>query len=580
MNQIVALLRMILFFISNIGYWEWLRKKSKINAFFVPGLVIVSQITILFLAGLLNCLKITTLILFVAGLIFALYYLVTEKRQFVSAYMNEGFLFLFCAVFLCLFALRGKIFTSYDNFSHWALVVRNMLQTNRFPNFDDTLITFQSYPLGSSVYIYYFSKLISRSESIQMLAQCYMMLCFILPIFKNAKKYRIFNFVALTIFVNFIFNYNTSITDLLVDTLLPLEGMAAILFVFSECINKVDGAEKRVSILYAIPFLCTALQIKNSGVFFVAVACIIIITAAFKYQLNIRNSIVTCLSPFISLYLWKAHCAYVFPLSETTKHAMSVSNYRQVFEDKTPEDISIIVREFRSFIFQGKELYFLLAFLSAITLIVLFTKQNMKKLIELWCVCVSIYITYMLGMFFMYLFSMPGGEATSLASAERYRRTILIALYYMIIRFFIEMVSEIETKKTGWIVSIIAILMLVVTWRGERGSFITIFSPAIAESPDERLWVENAIAKYDVLPQKSYIMCIPGADNGYAYYLCQYILYSPHVSLRVITEENQLDDVAGYDYVFLYDRENEMINDWVSKKYPDQIDREVIVVEK
>ena len=584
MSQVISIGRLILFFMSSAGYWEFFHKKCKINLFFLPGFTVAFQISVLFAGGILNCLKPVFILLFVIGLILVTYYLITEKKDFVIKYINEGYIFFFCAVCICLLAVKGKVFIDYDNFSHWGLVVRNMLRTDRFPNFQDTIILFQSYPLGSSVFIYFFSKIISQSESVQMLAQCYMMLSFILPLFKYGKNNKVFHIVILSVFTNFIFCYNTKITTILVDTLLPLEGMAAVFFIFSECIKKKEKGEK-VSLLCAIPFLCTAIQIKNSGVFFVALSCVVIITAVIRYKMDWRSGAAACISPFISLYLWQAHCAYVFSAGLTTKHAMSISNYINNFSSKTQEDITVILEKIRSILVGGKEFFFLIGFLVVVTVLsVIFIRQGYKRIIEVWAVCVSIYVIYMLGMFFMYLFSMPTAEATVLDGWPRYRRTIFVALYYIIMWFLLCEFSQIESRKKRYAALFVTVLVLVITWRYERGSFVTIFSSPSAHENDlaeRRAWIENAIEEYGIPSNKSYIICSPNGDGGYTWVLCRYLFNSnsSQVSSRNIKEENQLKDAAQYDYVILYDSENEIIKQWVAENYPDQIDQDVIIIE-
>ena len=86
-------------------------------------------------------------------------------------------------LFIMLVYVKGKVFGGYDNFFLWGIVVESMLNTNRFPNFEDAIIEFQEYPLESSSYIYFVAKLVSTNESIWMFAQIYMMLSCILPIF-------------------------------------------------------------------------------------------------------------------------------------------------------------------------------------------------------------------------------------------------------------------------------------------------------------------------------------------------------------------------------------------------------------
>ena len=52
----------------------------------------------------------------------------------------------------------------YDNFSHWAVVVKNMLITHRFPDAYSAMIDFKSYPLGSSSFLYYFCSVVGSEE--------------------------------------------------------------------------------------------------------------------------------------------------------------------------------------------------------------------------------------------------------------------------------------------------------------------------------------------------------------------------------------------------------------------------------
>lgn len=212
----ILILRLSLFGISTIGSFELIRKAcgEKVNIYFLPSLTIAIQVTLLFLAGLLNLLPEVTMGLYLIGFAGILYSLYKEKDiSFLKPYINVGYAVLLILLVIFAVYLRGKIFAHYDNFSHWALVVRRMLTVNRYPNFEDTLIMFQAYPLGSATYIYYFAKLISISESVQMLAQTYMLLAAILPLFSFAKKNQAAVAIAIISFVNYVLWCNIKITD-------------------------------------------------------------------------------------------------------------------------------------------------------------------------------------------------------------------------------------------------------------------------------------------------------------------------------------------------------------------------------
>lgn len=62
------ILRVLLFVLSNIGVWEMLRRKTKIDKAFYPSATIAMQVVILFFAGLLNFLQEATWLIFSIGL--------------------------------------------------------------------------------------------------------------------------------------------------------------------------------------------------------------------------------------------------------------------------------------------------------------------------------------------------------------------------------------------------------------------------------------------------------------------------------------------------------------------------------
>lgn len=575
-----TLMKLALFMLSSMGYWEYFKRKTKMNLHFLPAFTVCFQITALFIAGLFNCLEAMAILLFVMGLAFIAYYAYKDYKAFFD-YCNIGYAFFFVALGVVLLAVRGRIFTNYDNFSHWALVVKNMLQTDRYPNFEDTLIMFQEYPLGSASFIYYFSKIISTAESIQMLAQSYMMVCFILPIFQYARKHKGIVLAYMALLTNFLFCYNIRITELLVDTLLPLQGMAALLFICSECLfGERDGREE-VSVLCAIPFLCTAVQIKNSGIYFAAIGCILIFASFFQAGKRMNGKgLVTMAAPFLSLYLWKAHCSYVFAAASLSKHAMTADNYKQVYSSKTPEDINLIVKELLRFAISGRDLYRLIGFIVLAGLLLLFLDRSFKKKYGYFlCSSLVLYVTYMAGMLLMYLYSMPGGEATTLAGSWRYRSTIFIAIYYLMAVMVVQCISDIEAKISGGGYYGIAMLaLLIAIWRMQGGAFVTIFPTT--NTAEQRLWFENAISENAVDLNKSYVVCVPPDTNdaGYTYFLCKYLLGSNNVATRAVTEEAQTEDLQNYDYIFFYDSKNDIMNNWAEANYPEQAGKTVVTI--
>ncbi len=581
MSYLVIFCKLIVFFLSNLGFWEYFRRKSKMNIYFLPAFTICLQIMILFCAGLLNCMLIAVWTMYAGGIILAVYYLSNDYKNIIGIYLNSGYVFFIIVFCVILCVCQGQVFTAYDNFSHWALVIKNMLLTDRYPSFQDSLIIFQEYPLGSASYIYYFAKLISHSESAQMAAQSLMMLSFILPVFKYINKNKTVSCVMLLLYINYIFCYNIRIDSLLVDTLLPLQGMTALFFIYSECLNFNGGKyQGGVCVGFAIPFLCSAVQIKNSGIYFVILACLLIGISLKKDTNDRKCKIFTITAPFLSLYLWKWHCNYVFVDGSLTKHAMTVENYQNVFSQKTGEQIESILNNVIKYSFGGKEFFYILLFLVIVGIMsILIDIQNKKVYMKLVFSSVFLYITYMIGIAFMYLFSMPIQEAQELAGIDRYRKTIFIAVYYLLMLFSLILVSSIESIKKGW-KYLLGMYLPLIIWTGEwRGKSFPIIFNSVSEGM--RIEIEQVIKENQVPSELSYIVCVSSEDYvGYVYYLCRYLLWTEDISTRIISDVSQFSDVENYQYVLIYDKDNKLIQDWIKNNYPNQEGKVAISIDQ
>lgn len=569
----MVILRLGLFGISTLGFFELIRKASndRVSIYFLPSLTIAIQVTILFLAGLLNLLPETAKGLYFIGFAAVIYSFYKAKGiSFVKIYINTGYAVLLILLSILAIYLKGKIFSHYDNFSHWAIVVRRMLETNRYPNFEDTLIQFQAYPLGSATFIYFFAKFVSHSESVQMLAQSYMMLAAVLPLYYFAKKNQLAISVVFVSFVNFIFLYNTKITELLVDTLLPLAGVCGLLFTYVHCKEC-----RKIMLFFSAFYMVQLIQIKNSGIFFVVFIAILIISFSWKRK-EYLHGIICIVLPFISLLLWQKHFEYVFASAASSRHAMTVESFRSVFGEKHGGDITQICFAIFKYAISYKEAWIVAGICALVGALIFFGRKELRKTFFLaFAFSLVLYVSYQIGMLAMYLFSMPGEGAVNLAAIDRYTKTILVAILYVIMIPAVQLVSQTDAKKalTFFTTACIAASFFV-------GMYISsgTINTVIQNKTDatERNWIENAGKKYGVPMYNSYCILIPSADSGYASYLGKYIFQSNAVSTEVVESEENLNNISA-KYIFVYDQTNEVINAWIQKNYPEQIGNEVIV---
>lgn len=541
---ILKTIRFLILIISSYGWIVFLTEK-KIKAEFSVMLFISGTGSLMFAAGLLNILEITSLFIVVAGLVFTIRSL--RKGQMPVDLLSWGIIFFIFSLVALFALLYGTKFTRYDNFSHWAVVAREILENNRFPNFQDQLITFQSYPPGSAAFIYYICKVSGiHSEWMMMYAQGIATVGMLVPLFAFCKKAR--NIVLPIITIIFILCCNIRLVDICVDTLLLCTGSAGVLF----CIYY----QKRVHDLYPalIPVLIFLVSIKNSGIFFAAGIIVYFLLVCGKR--NLKQAVILSAVTLVTILLWKQHVSLVFESGMTTKHSMSLANLSSTFTEKTKDDILQITDRYLKSVFTLRNEFFYFAV--GIICLLLFCIKTKKKyrsfVIKNSVFCIMIYIVYQFSLLGMYLFSMPTNEAMNMASYDRYHMTIL---GFLVIIMLPQVMSVTFSK-----------MQLSLAWYS-----VTALVEYASLTPDlnyllridweetERYRYEKVIEDYEVPVRSSYLVLRNDDDYGYSYYFYRYYLESSQV--EVFTDE-QLPDLGEirdyYEYIIILDGTEEEYN--------------------
>lgn len=548
----MLLIKFGLFFLSIIGYILFFRNQFKVKVEFAPAIVCASCSGIMFLAGILNLMPITVAIIFVIGIALLLQNIkksINDKRTWIIICLWLLVLGYFAVL------LRGAILTHYDNFSHWALVVKCMLMNDRMPNFADKLITFQAYPLGSSLWIYFVCKVIGTTEACYMFAQVIMLISFIFPLTVWINKKNIYLCIIPILYAIYSLSSNVAITNLLVDTLMPLAGVAAF------CIIEYERDMPQKTMFETLPLFIFLIQVKNSGIFFIAI-CIIYWLSVSRQQIIRQRKLlfqylgIDVITPFFTFVLWKKHVEIVFANGEVSKHAMSISNYRSVFFEKTNDVIFNIGKKMMSAVFDFSSwnstsgIWVMIA-ITAILLIAVIhcaikrgvTSQFVKAIFGIW----GVYFIYMVSVFAMYIFSMPLEEAENLASFGRYAASVIIFIYGIANTILLK-----EWSNNGMaIIKIMPVLiMLFIVFK--LGSETEPLYKKMNTEGTIRKKFQDVVTKYEVEHGKKYVIYITKNDSGYMYYISRYELWSTTVS--VISGGNIEDheqDIGNADYLII-----------------------------
>lgn len=560
---------MALLMMSSFGYWEYFRTRHKINIYFAPVFTVSVQFVVLLAAGVLHCLKEAAVLLYAFGFLLLLREVCRNKLRTFLLYLDAGYIFCILAFFGIGFLLHDRRFSQIDNFTHWATVVRSMLITDRFPTVHETVVEFTSYPLGSSALIYYICKMTGEAEHMQMWAQLFVQLSTILPMFACCRKNRLAFLAPVAVMTGFLLNYNIPVTELLVDTLMPLAAMATALFICYHSTSR-EHYEPRCS-YYAIPLLIWTMNIKIAALLFVAFDMVLLYLCIRNRERGKKQWVLVTGAVLLANVVWNRHCHSVFPVESASRHSLSLSWFETILGDKTVADVTDTLRMVCLQVATRTEslwlaLWFLL--LGMVVLLAIQEEREQYRKFLLWGI--SIYAVYVVGIAGMYIFSME--DYGELLAFTRYMRSVDIAIYYMLAVLSGLLLSKIAKVQYAAAVSALLVLLTAASWYWQTGKYLK--EPLSCCSEEWRQILEKPISQVE--PGKRYLLCIPEDYYGWPQYIWRYNLQTDAVVSIVVTEESQMQNVESYDYMVVMDRDNSVIETWVQEHYPNAAGDEVV----
>jgi hypothetical protein len=553
--------RALVLLVSFYGYLQYVSKKIKLE--FSLAVIFSGIGSVMFLAGILNVLRECAVLILLGGILLAIDSL--RKRESIKNVVSPGTLFFGVMAVYLLVLLYGDEFVHYDNFSHWAIAIKVMLQNNRFPNFQDNNIGFQSYPLGSSVFVYYMVKIVgTAAEWTQMYAQALLLVSMLTCLFAFSNSVPGIVLTAGTSLM--LLCGNTSLYDMLVDTLLPLVALAAM----AVCIYyKADILKKGWALLLFNVFL---ISIKNSGTLFVLFTLGYALLQTRSIRARWKVWLVQLVVPFGVLYLWQRHVRLVYVSGMAAKHSLSVYNFRTRLKEKTADELNEILQMFFGKVFSGENrIVYLLIFSVVLLLLAKWAFNKYEKPDKgLLGYAMLAYILYDIGLLGTYIFSMPEGEASYLAGYSRYHNTILIfitGIVWIVVTSWLEQWKK-EQRQLWQAAAIGLACMGIVYCTGKPN--LTYLQKQVFESTSNtyRFQYDALIQEYSIPTGKSYMIVAMDDQTGYLYYMTRYLLLPQQTSS--ITSEEAFDTLKNqwenYDYLIVFNASEE-IQQWIDQTF-------------
>ncbi len=584
MNLLIRLILTIGFILSCTGLLLWAKQFLKVPFCFVPAFVISFVTVIVYFGGILNILFPTACFVYVIGIILFVWLGIIHHKN-ISTYLKHLHLLDICFVigsipFITL--LLHEHLQHYDNFTHWALIVKVLLTNNAFPTASNALVEFTNYPIGTSSLLYYFGTFLGHSDGVFLLGQGLLIFSLFYAIFGVISKPKCFLLVAFLgtgLSTLSFFNLTIRINNLLVDFILPILTLAcwAVIFRYKD--------QPKKELLLLLPLQALLLIIKATGILYFSFVLIlwiiqtIQVRSSWKFS-NIMKAIGTSIASLSTYLAWEYHTVTVFAnvenkFSTSTLAMKSSEEMHTIINTFIHSSLDITTRPFLGFLISN------LVIIALYIGIRIFLHQNSKKLVHALVLLDLMVIIYYIGILALYLFSMPLDEALTLAGFERYASSI-IDLYVGGLVLNVTLLLQDEFSYTNdehilyrspkekqnyqkAILVCISIMILILT--SEYNGIISIDS-----SYDTSLayTMKSVVKDHWTKEDDEHKYLLYGSDHDgqmtsyYFQYLAKYYLYASHIDAVCTFYEPNLENLlSSYDYLVVVEpdqQEENMLN--------------------
>lgn len=488
---------------------------------------------ILYAAGLVGLLQPCAWLLLVCGLCLLIRLLLQKKM----GRLFPEFCLMAAAGALLWLRYRSALLVAYDDFSHWGMIVQRMLTTHAFPAAEDRLIAFQSYPPGAACWLYDAGLFLGGSDGMLLTVQSWLVLAGIWPLFgaaegKNAWWKRIGMVGVLLVFLSL---YQGT-ASLMVDNLLPAVAVGAL----STGLLLQRQKEERGLWMVGIQ-LAQLCMIKDSGLFFAAAVLVLLLAARLLDgpRPRWRDGAALAIPALFARCLWLFHVKTAFPAANLSRHALTLENLRRTGGQKSFEEMLSIGKSLLERMLSPDNLVLQMVALSLmIGLFEAFRRKTGKKEKRQACLLplaeAVIALAYGVGLWGMYIFSMPGSGAGNLAAFERYNSSCALFLYGVTALWLMGKPSEDKGWTAASVLALCAVL-LIPAWRSGvprlfQENYHVPLRYTMEELRDER----------PLQPGEEAVLLVDGDEYvSFASYMARYVFQSPDIRVEQSVSENQ-----------------------------------------
>lgn len=516
----MELIRALFAAVLLVGPLSWLRRTSPLAAGWHPVLVLSVWALSVLTAGIGGHLLAGVVVVVLGSLALLAHELIRDRPNVVATMREPAVLVFGVTGVVLAVVVHGALFTHYDNFSQWALVVSVMLHDDALPTSTDEVVGFPTYPLGGASLAYLANRLIGPAEWVSMLAHDLFIVSCALPLVSLSRPRRLVGVGMYAVAALALLTHITSPTSLLVDS--AVAGLAGVLFVL--LLLERPAVSSRPLSFGVVG--ATLVVMKTSGVFFVAVATILALLLLIRTRpqtTEVPRWAAALGLPWAAWALWDEHVRRTFPHADTAKHSVSIDRFESVLAGKSAVDVRQILGDLAEAMLQDGILWLLLlgvvggalAFRSGLAV-----AADRRRVTVVTVVTV---VLWEVSLCLMYLSSMPLGEALALAGFRRYQGTIHLVVMLVLLGVLVRWAAA--TSRRMLLAPVVAITATL---------SITMISPTAltTDGPDQgvRRGLQAALGATGEVHRED-VVCLlqQQRDNGYRAWIVRFLLMHRNV---------------------------------------------------
>ena len=523
---------------------------------------VVEIVLIIYLTGMFDNLKLGVIIVEIMAIIqlaIILYIFCKQKEKkqiigIIKRILTPG---LVVYIILCSISIvinKGRIFLDYDEFNHWARIIKNMFMYNTYGTNSGSMVIFNEYPPFTSTFQYLFLAIKNMySEDIVITAQNILYISLIIPTTKdigwNNKIKNLILIIPFIILLPMIF-YKNFYLNILVDGML---GITFALTVFYSFEREENNIFKFFKILSTIIILCLT---KTSGIALALLTIIIILVKAFKDKKKkeiIETSIIILLATILT-FSW-------YIKVDSAEKRWNFNQYIET-ENKTKEEMLNIAKTFGNAIFYNQNItdknftVFAVFFILICTNFYVLKKQNKKEYKYYSIAMLTAIPIYLMSLMITYMTIFDLEEAQTLTSFNRYCSTILLANGLFQFLGFLDTNKNINIKQ---IVVIFTVLISILPQKNIYEKYIESKNYILTSNINRDIFTKLKMYK-NKLNKEDSILYITGTnvDAKFITSMNQYEIMPIKISnskTGVFSSEedfiNMITD-GGYTHLFIY----------------------------